>query len=57
MENTADDTECPTPYNYSCMFCSRCPTWNNIYIQSWAHLYRAENSGWEMQLFEAGHSK
>ena len=35
--------EFPTPY--SSMFCSGCPTWNSIYIQSWADLRRVENSG------------
>ena len=34
--------ECPTPY--SSMFCWRCPTWNSIYTQIWAHLHGAENS-------------
>ena len=33
-------SQCPTPY--SCMFSSRCPTWNSIYIRSWADLHRVE---------------
>ena len=41
-------SECPFPY--SSMFCSRCPTWNSIYIQSWAGLY-----GVEKVLFRLNH--
>ena len=33
-------SECPTPY--SSMFCSRCSTWNSIYIRIWEDLYGAE---------------
>ena len=32
------------PFPYSSMFCSRCPTWNSIYIRSWAeNIYGVEN--------------
>ena len=35
-------SECPT--SYGSVFCSRCPTWNNIYTRIWAHLHRVRNS-------------
>ena len=33
-------SECPTPY--ISMLCSICPTWNSIYMRSWADLYGVE---------------
>ena len=53
MQLSVPYSECLTPQ--SSMFCSGCPTWNGIFMRSWAHLYRVENPGQKMWLFGVGY--
>ena len=43
---------CECPSTYISVFCSRCPTWDSIYIRSWADL-RGGRGGREFRLGNA----